>query len=362
MTDRDDFSKQTKQYVALRAGHQCSFTGCPQRTVGPSEESPAGVTIVGDAAHICAASPGGRRYVASMSSEERSHIDNAIWLCATHARLVDRDEVTFTIEGLRQMRLDREAACALEIRRPSGSSVRAHDLIAVGPDIVCTGEFLSIDGSEWSLYLSNFVIGDFYTAANFIEKFSNVAAGERYILVNALGDGRVLAGPPSLAKREDGYLLRCPIEPGFPRVSAHNLGSQWAISTTTNDLFIEKGQIARVSGLNSLPQVIRQCLSLQRGESPFHPTYGARLAEYLNAFRSSSWLGHFLKLEVIRQAAIPYADAVMKRQYTPLHCIDRVWNVEALADVPVDHRLPIRIDIDVNGVGRSQYEIAIYVP
>src|ERR1019366_8599186 len=140
MTNRDDFLEQTKRWVGLRAGHQCSFTGCTQRTVGPSFESPTGITNVGDAAHICAAAPGGRRYVESMSPEERSHINNAIWCCALHARLIDRDKTVYTIEVLRQMKHDREAASAEEVRHSSKQSTRAHDLIAIGPDIVCMGE------------------------------------------------------------------------------------------------------------------------------------------------------------------------------------------------------------------------------
>jgi hypothetical protein len=361
MVERDNFSKQTKQFVALRAGHQCSLTGCPQRTAGPSEESATAVAIVGDAAHICAAAPGGRRYVASMSPEERSHIDNAIWLCATHARLVDRDEVTFTIEGLRQMRRDRESACAREIRLPSNQSVHAHDLIAVGPEIVCTGELLGINGAEWSLHISNFVSGDFHALIAYGEKFPQSPRDDRYIIVNALGDGRVLAAAPNLTKSESGYLLQCRIEPRFPRIAAQKLGSQPAISRETGDLFLEKGSIARVAGLDSLPQHIRQCLSMLRGESPFHPDFGARLAQYFDAFRASPWLGHFLKLDVIRQAAIPYTDELMGRQYTPLQCVDRVWGVEVLADTPKNQRLPILVDFDVHGVGRWQHEISIFI-
>src|SRR5438067_173078 len=116
MTKRDDFSPQTKRYVALRAGHQCSFTGCPQRTVGPSGESPTAITNVGDAAHICAAAPGGRRFVESMTPEERSHIDNAIWCCAHHARLIDRDTTIYTIEALPWVPKGRQS----ESRRRSG--------------------------------------------------------------------------------------------------------------------------------------------------------------------------------------------------------------------------------------------------
>jgi len=60
-----------------------------------------------------------------------------------------------------------------------------------------------------------------------------------------------------------------------------------AISPKTGDLYLDKGNIARVSGVESLPQVIRQCLSLNRVESPFHPTFGARLSDYFENYRGS---------------------------------------------------------------------------
>ena len=95
MSNRDEFSEDTKRKVALRANHHCSFRGCPQPTSGPSDELPEAVNMIGKAAHIHAAAsgPGARRYLASMTREQRTHITNAIWLCATHADLIDRDEV-----------------------------------------------------------------------------------------------------------------------------------------------------------------------------------------------------------------------------------------------------------------------------
>src|ERR1035441_10378753 len=64
MSNRDDFSKKTKNAVAARAGWHCSFTGCGKSTVGPSEESSDAVTMIGKAAHICGAvpGPGSRQY------------------------------------------------------------------------------------------------------------------------------------------------------------------------------------------------------------------------------------------------------------------------------------------------------------
>ena len=40
MSNRDEFSKETKLAVALRASHLCSFPGCLQLTAGPSDEAP----------------------------------------------------------------------------------------------------------------------------------------------------------------------------------------------------------------------------------------------------------------------------------------------------------------------------------
>jgi hypothetical protein len=365
MTDRglSDFTQATKRAVALRAGHRCSFPGCRQLTVGPSDESPRAITNIGVAAHICAASPTGKRYVASMTPQQRSDISNAIWLCSNHAALIDRDTVTYTIECLREMKRTHEAACAESVQRASREERLTDDLVAFGPGVICTGELSAVDASEWSIQVRHFVEGDLATIIGFIDQFQKLALGDQYVLVNALGDGRVLSSGPALMKSGDGYLVKCPVGPAFPRIEAQRLGSDLAISPKTNDLYLDaKGNIARVSGLDALPQKVRSCLSLQRGESPFHGDFGVRLAQYFDAFRGSPWLGQLLKLEVIRQAAIPYHDAVLKRDYTPLQCVERVRAVEALADAPENQWLPVRVDFDVRGVGRWQRELSICVP
>ena len=364
MTDRDDndFAEPTKRAVALRAGHCCSFADCGQLTVGPSDESPVAITNIGIAAHICAASPGGRRYVVSMMPEERSDISNAIWLCSNHASLIDRDAVTYTIECLREMKRSHEAACADRVRRASLDARLTDDLVAFGHNVICTGELLAVAASEWSIQVKHFLLGDLNGLIDFIDRFQKLLPSDRYVLANALGDGRTLAGAPTVARSGDGYLVRCPVAPGFPRIEAQSLGSDMAISPKTNDLYIENGSIALVSGLQALPQKVRSCLSLQRGESPFHRDYGVRLAEYFEAFRGSPWLGQLLKLEVIRQAAIPYHDEIMNRQYTPLQCVERVRSIEVLAEAPENNWIPVRVDFDVRGIGRWTHELSICMP
>ena len=90
--------------------------------------------MIGKAAHIHAAAsgPGARRYLASMTREERIHITNAIWLCATHADLIDRDEVTYTADVLRAMKAEHEANCAARQRNAVSAGEAIPDLIAIG--------------------------------------------------------------------------------------------------------------------------------------------------------------------------------------------------------------------------------------
>lgn len=362
MAQREEFSPKTKRAVALRAGYRCSFTDCPQVTIGPSDEAPDAHANIGEAAHICAAAPGGKRYAATMTPDERAHIDNAIWLCVHHSRLIDRDEATYTPAVLRRMKRDHEADCEDALRRISMHPGGSFDLIGLGPEIICAGELVSVEGPEWSLQLRNFVKGDVHRLIRFFEECAALRKFDRYVLVNSLGDGRVLSAQPSLLTGTTGHTVRCPVEPSFPRTNAHQLGSQWATSSETEDLYIENSQIARVSGLASLPQVLRQTLSLQRGESPFHNTFGARFSEYFDDFSGSPWLERLLKLELIRQAAIPYSDTLLHREYTPLHSIERVYSIEITGNKSPKNRLPVRVDLDVHGVGRWQAELSILIP
>jgi len=173
----------------------------------------------------------------------------------------------------------------------------------------------------------------------------------------------MLSEAPSLTKQNDGYSLLCPVAPSFPRVDVKDIGSSFALHPETGDWYGDgKGNLARVSGLEYLPQKVQSLLSVQRGESVFNPTFGIRFFEYFEAFKGSPWVALLLKLDVIRQAAIPYTDSTLKMQYTPLRCVTRVLGLELLAESSKDNRLPVRIDFDVQGVGRWQHDLSIYMP
>lgn len=85
---RSNFTKAVKRLVAERAAYRCSMPGCRRLTIGPGfmdSES----AICGVAAHVYSAADGGPRGVGGLSERERRSLPNAIWLCETHAKIVD---------------------------------------------------------------------------------------------------------------------------------------------------------------------------------------------------------------------------------------------------------------------------------
>jgi hypothetical protein len=107
MTKRDEFLAATIRTLANRAGHRCSNPECPRPTSGPALAEDKSVNV-GQAAHITAAAPGGKRYDASLTPRERRAASNGIWLCQLCAKLIDTDEARFTVDLLRKWKQDAE--------------------------------------------------------------------------------------------------------------------------------------------------------------------------------------------------------------------------------------------------------------
>lgn len=95
---RDDFKKSEVTKLSQQSGYRCSNPSCRRPTIGPDGDR--GTASIGVAAHIAAASAGGPRYDPAMPPEERSSIDNGIWLCQTCSRLIDTDVASYPNETL----------------------------------------------------------------------------------------------------------------------------------------------------------------------------------------------------------------------------------------------------------------------
>ncbi len=102
---RDDFPSEVKELLARRAGYRCSI--CEDPTVGPHSDDERSVYL-GEASHICSAAPNGPRANPKLTAAERTAALNGIHLCKTHARLIDVDVNSYTVERLNEIKLTHE--------------------------------------------------------------------------------------------------------------------------------------------------------------------------------------------------------------------------------------------------------------
>ena len=102
MSGRVNPSPKTFNLLYARSGNRCAFPRCP--TPITIEQ-----TLLGEVAHIRAASPNGPRYDPNQSDEQRRAYDNLILLCGVHHKVVDDDEEAYTVSRLEKMKFDHEA-------------------------------------------------------------------------------------------------------------------------------------------------------------------------------------------------------------------------------------------------------------
>lgn len=105
---QDEFKSSVIEQLRKRSANRCSNPDCKKLTSSPQISNPNKVNDTGIAAHIAAASEKGPRYDKSMTSEQRSSIENAIWLCAHHATIIDREPESYPIEMLKEWKRNNE--------------------------------------------------------------------------------------------------------------------------------------------------------------------------------------------------------------------------------------------------------------
>lgn len=114
MRRADDFPPKVLEELAKRVGNRCSNPMCRQLTSGPQTD-PTKSLNVGEGSHICAASPGGKRYDKTMTSDQRKSIENAIWLCRKCGKLIDNDEIRYPAPLLHEWKRGAEERALQEL-------------------------------------------------------------------------------------------------------------------------------------------------------------------------------------------------------------------------------------------------------
>lgn len=99
-------TKEIKQLFA-RSGNQCAFTGCTQRLIEPGGSKDNDATIA-QIAHIVADSRQGPRGEVPIKDDERNRYPNLVLLCGVHHDLIDAQPYTYSVQVLRQMKVNHE--------------------------------------------------------------------------------------------------------------------------------------------------------------------------------------------------------------------------------------------------------------
>lgn len=119
-------TESTLKRLFAVSSNRCAFPKCTTPLVHLGK-------VTGRVAHICAQSPGGPRYDATQTDEERHAFDNLLLLCGAHHDVVDDDPEAYTVSRLRQMKSTHEAGAI------STDSLSSAQLVALLESNVSSG-------------------------------------------------------------------------------------------------------------------------------------------------------------------------------------------------------------------------------
>ncbi len=352
---RDEFSNKTKETMAKRVAWRCSFPGCGRLTIGPGHKDSADVVNLGEAAHINAASPKGPRFDEAMASEQRKSIDNGIWMCRHHARIIDSDYFNYSSATLKQWkRLAEEETYRLlkelerdEIKKPT-------TLIAIGQEIVFEGIWKAVNNGNWIFEVEQFILGN----ENKLIDFNNSQNKnlDRYIVIETQGDGRVIKGELNWEFVDGKYQISLKVEEKSPRTTPYGM------KDLSHQFEIENGDLKLVEGEECAKQTIVLTLSTDLGDMWYSPTFGSFFSAYYWAFKDNKeLLLRLLKLEITRLISIPHQDSFDKEKRPPLDFINRVIDIRIVNIEIENYQIPIQLRLEWGDGKLWEDVIGIYI-
>lgn len=352
---RDNFSQKTKEIIAKRVAWRCSFPGCGRITVGAGHRDKSDVINLGEASHIYAASPEGPRYDESMSQEERKSIDNGIWMCKHHARIIDSDYHNYSPETLKQWKeiAEKHTFKSLEnLEREILPNIPT-TLIAIGRSIVINAIWKSANDGVWKFEIVNFLIGDISDIINFND---NSSVFDKYIVIETQGDGRVILGNLNWELCENKYIISVSTFEKTKRSTPYHLAD------ISLDFGFEDGDLKIVKGEDAAKQAIIITLSTNFGDMRYQPSFGSLFSFYYWNFKDDvATLERLIKLEITRLLSIPHQDPLNKNGSPPLNFINRLINVEVLNLEIINSKIPIKLKLEWGDGKYWESEIGIYV-
>jgi len=301
---RDNFTPATKRILAGRAAYKCCYPGCNHVTIGPSTASNR-VTNLGKAAHIHAASPGGPRYIPEMSKEERISLANGIWMCPTHADMIDADYTNYAAETLRLWKEYAEKEAHRLLMNLDKRTIHyPTTLVWLDAQLIFEGIWKTADDHSWTIVVKHFISGSIEELRDFAP-FDRSTGMRRYIIIESQGDGRLLReGFTWSLNTDNDYEIKVAVFPKVARIDPISIGSDLA-DTDDGDILIADGDFKRISGKELALQIIRRILSYPFGTWLANPLVGSFFSRYFYAIEDKTLLNRFIKIEITRLITIP---------------------------------------------------------
>lgn len=233
--NRDDFSRAIKQKLAERVAFRCSNPKCRVLTIGPKENENGSVTT-GIACHIFAAAPNGPRANPKLSSDERSSINNGIWLCSNCSALIDKDSNAFPPELLLNWKTEAEQETLLNLNHNSSlTNSQTEKKKSINYSLIDNAISDVIRDSKLHNFLNNEdftqpyyrpILDNLFELLDIIEAHSN--EGSPYdSLYEAISAFRVYLALNAFWYNSDGYyILGEDEDPEIPRQLAKNVATE----------------------------------------------------------------------------------------------------------------------------------------
>lgn len=104
MSKRKSLKAEVIRRLLARSGNVCAFEGCSAPVYNDDD------VYLGNFCHINAVNVGGKRYDSALSADYINSYDNLILLCPVHHKDIDTQDKVYTVERLKQIKLNHESA------------------------------------------------------------------------------------------------------------------------------------------------------------------------------------------------------------------------------------------------------------
>ncbi len=344
---RDNFGNHTKDILAARVAYRCSFPGCKLITIGPGSQGNEHVISIGEAAHIYSAAPNGPRNNPGLSPEQRSSVDNGIWMCKSHSRLIDVDETNYSAETLIKWKTDAENFVRERLEALKREEFPAPvTLVMLNIRLIFQGRWICVKEETWKFQIYNFIEGDMNQLKEYISSFSGNSDQNKYVVVESQGDGRLMSAI-ALDVDVDAFVLTCELMPKLPRTNPHDVGGDLAMGDD-GDLVIADNDMGMVFGIDCALQTIRVNLSSEFGWWA-NPSLGSNFnAIYKKYGQNESLLNSITKLEIVRMLTVPPSKGIFDNYPTKpeFNFINRInWVIVPRYD-PSKPYLPVTMSLE----------------